>query len=83
MFVFQRNTLTMTAHHKTLDSFGNVFAFTSEWLTIFSFTLQKVQEEKMFFSHVLLRLLSFLFQAYTIQGQYAIPHPDVSFYSIS
>lgn len=26
--------------------------------------------------------VSLSLQAYTIQGQYAIPHPDVSFYSV-
>ena len=30
------------------------------------------------FINVFLHLFVFPFQAYTIQGQYAIPHPDVS-----
>lgn len=77
MFVFQRNT-------ENLDSFGNLFAFTSEWLVVDVFQLHSAEGPGggNVFPHVLLCLLSFLFQAYTIQGQYAIPHPDVSFYSV-
>lgn len=94
-FAFHGSTLTVTAHHENLDSSANLSASTSGWLRVdrfrSTFALLDVLRRhsaggpggERLFPHVLLSLLLFPFQAYTIQGQYAIPHPDVSFHTVA